>query len=54
MPGPIAPFPASSAMVAPAQLTVKLVVAVPPAGTETLWGFALVTVQLLATVSATL
>src|SRR5437899_913644 len=31
-------------MVAPAQLTVKLVVAVPPAGTETLWGFALVTV----------
>src|SRR6266550_1070449 len=36
------------------QLTVKLVLAVPPAGTLTFTGFVLVTVQLLATVSVTL
>ena len=36
------------------QLTVKLVFAVPPAGTLTFTGFVLVTVQLLATVSVTL
>ena len=31
------------------QLTENVVVAVPPEGTETFWGFAVVTVQLLAT-----
>src|SRR6266550_6568633 len=36
------------------QLTVKLVLAVPPAGTLTFTGFVLVTVQLLATVSVSL